>query len=123
MHAVVVPYQCPFCIFPPCPPCTAPSIVTAKTANFSAVSRPNAGITCLTPAAGIDPAAVGALVSPEASLGGSFLFGPFLAQAEVDATAADCSAGQFEVKTWTYDSSTPPQPTLTDGIAVSVIVP
>jgi hypothetical protein len=122
-RAVVAPYTCPFCIFPPCPPCTGPSLVSAKTASFSGVSRPSAGIMCLSPAAGIDPATAGALVSAETSLGAS-IFGPFLAHAEVDASGADCAAGEFEVKTWSYDfGTTPPTPTLYDSIGVSVIVP
>lgn len=65
----------------------------ARTKNFTAVSRPFTGGYCLTPAAGIDPSTLSAVVSPEwgDSIGADL-------QAYVYADAADC-AGKFEVIT------------------------
>jgi hypothetical protein len=62
----------------------------ARTKNFTAVSRLSTGLYCLTPAAGIDPSTLSAVVSPEwgGSLGADL-------QAYVYANAPEC-AGQFE---------------------------
>jgi hypothetical protein len=72
---------------------STPSFVTARTKNFTAVTRVDDGVYCLTPAAGIDPRAVAASTAEDFGLSDSDGF------VMVVGTGSDCSAGQFEVET------------------------
>jgi hypothetical protein len=72
---------------------STPSFVTARTKNFTAVTRADDGIYCLTPAAGIDPRAVATSTAEDFGLSDTDGF------VMVVGSGADCSAGQFEVET------------------------
>jgi hypothetical protein len=72
---------------------TTPSLVTARTKNITAVSRPSTGTYCLTPAAGIDPRTVATVASED------FELSPVDGIVQVTGTGTDCPAGQFEVQT------------------------
>lgn len=87
--------------------------------NFTAVSHPETGVYCLTPAAGIDPTLAPAVVSPEwADSHGADLL------AEWDSTGSfaggPCNTGDFVVRTFQLPSGTP---TPSDEVAFVVIVP
>jgi hypothetical protein len=88
-----------------------PSFVAARTKNFTAVTRAQQGVYCLTPAAGIDPRTVATAATEDFDLSTVDGF------VEVNGTGAACPAGQFEVDT--DDAGGTP----TDGIAFHLIVP
>jgi collagen triple helix repeat protein len=97
-------------------PSTAPSsleatLVGAQTSNITAVRQPRAGVYCLTPGAGINPASEAAVASPEVSEGNKE---PALVA--VNAQAGDCP-GDFEVDT--YDPETK---ALAHGYAFAIVV-
>ena len=87
--------------------------------NFTAVSHPDTGVYCLTPAAGIDPTLAPAVVSPEwaDSHGWDLL-------TEWDSTGSfaggPCSTGDYVVRTFQLPGGTP---TPSDEVAFVVIVP
>jgi collagen triple helix repeat protein len=71
----------------------APALVTARTINFTAVSRPSVGVYCLTPASGVDAQAtspLAALDSPNSPSG---------VAVAVDTSGGDCAADAVEVRT------------------------
>jgi hypothetical protein len=70
---------------------------SARTRNFTAVSRPSTGLYCLTPAPSIDPTASPAYVTVEwsSSLGNSLA-------AFHRSTGTGCAAGQFAVLTFDF---------------------
>jgi hypothetical protein len=90
---------------------TTPSFVTARTKNFTAVTRVDDGIYCLTPATGIDPRAVATVAAEEFGLSSTDGF------VMVVGSGSDCSAGQFEVETDDLDGDP------TNDIAFNLLVP
>ena len=90
---------------------SSPSFVTARTKNFTAVTRVDDGVYCLTPAAGIDPRAVATSTAEDFGLSDSDGF------VMVVGAGSDCSAGQFEVETDDLDGDA------TNDIAFDLIVP
>jgi hypothetical protein len=90
---------------------TTPSFVTARTKNFTAVTRVDEGIYCLTPAAGIDPRTVATATAQEFELSSTDGF------VMVVGSGSDCPAGQFEVETDDLDEDP------TNDIAFNLIVP
>lgn len=95
-----------------------PSIVAGRQKNMTAVSRVGTGTYCLTPAAGIDATATFAVATPELSLSGSSLATDNILLSYVVASAADCPAGDFEVKTYARTMTA-----LSDAVAFAVVVP
>jgi hypothetical protein len=73
---------------------STPSLVAARTKNFTAVSRPGVGVYCLTPAAEIDARAVASVASVDYGI--SAVRGV----AEVRGSGLGCPAGDFEVETY-----------------------
>jgi hypothetical protein len=73
---------------------STPSLVAARTKNFTAVSRPGVGVYCLTPAAGIDARAVASVASVDYGISG------VRGVAEVRGSGLGCPAGDFEVETY-----------------------
>jgi hypothetical protein len=73
---------------------SGPALIPARTKNFKSVKRVGPGRYCLTPAAGIDPTKVSAVVSPEHS----FSSGSDL-EAYTEQPKAACAANEFEVFT------------------------
>jgi hypothetical protein len=90
---------------------TTPSLVTARTKNFSAVTLKDDGEYCLTPATGIDPGAVPIATSEDFDRSSTDGF------VMVVGSAPDCSAGQLEIETDDLDGDP------TNEIAFDVIVP
>jgi hypothetical protein len=90
---------------------TTPSLVTARTKNISAVTRPATGTYCLTPAAGVDPRTVATAATVDFALSTEDGF------VQVTGTGVDCPAGQFEVQTDDIDGD------LADTISFHLIVP
>ncbi len=99
---------------------TQANLIPGQTAGFTGVSQGSptgssgGGIYCLAPAAGINPAADTAAVSPEVSYSSSEAPGVIA----VNAKGAHCPAGQFEVDTYAPGTTTP-----TSGYAFTIIVP
>jgi hypothetical protein len=90
---------------------STPSLVAARTKNFTAVTRTDDGVYCLTPAAGIDPRAVATSTAEDFGL--SDTDGLVM----VVGSGSDCSAGQFEVETDDLDGDP------TNDIAFDLVVP
>jgi hypothetical protein len=90
---------------------TTPSLVTARTKNISAVTRPATGTYCLTPAAGVDPRTVATAATEDFALSTEDGF------VQVSGTGVDCPAGQFEVQTDDIDGDP------ADTISFHLIVP
>ena len=90
---------------------STPSFVAARTKNFTAVTRVDDGVYCLTPAAGIDPRAVATSTAEDFELSDTDGF------VMVVGTGSNCSAGQFEVETDDLDGDA------TNDIAFDLIVP
>ena len=90
---------------------STPSFVAARTKNFTAVTRVDDGVYCLTPAAGIDPRAVATSTAEDFELSDTDGF------VMVVGSGSDCSAGQFEVETDDLDGDA------TNDIAFYLIVP
>ncbi|HEV3093283.1 MAG TPA: hypothetical protein VGY30_02080 [Solirubrobacteraceae bacterium] len=93
-----------------------PALIAAQTANITGVSEPSAGVYCLAPAAGINPATDTAVASPEVSYSSGGLPGVVAVNAQ---RAPHCALTDFEVDT--YAPGAPPTPA--SGYAFSVIVP
>jgi hypothetical protein len=94
----------------------AASLISAQTANITAVSEVKPGVYCLAPAAGINPATETAAVSPEVSYSSGGVPGVIA----LNAQDTDCPANNFEVETYTPGSATP---TLASGYAFTIVVP
>jgi hypothetical protein len=90
---------------------STPSLVAARTKNFTAVTRTDDGVYCLTPAAGIDPRAVATSTAEDFGL--SDTDGLVM----VVGSGSDCSAGQFEFETDDLDGDP------TNDIAFDLVVP
>jgi hypothetical protein len=90
---------------------STPSLVAARTKNFTAVTRTDDGVYCLTPAAGIDPRAVATSTAEDFGLSDTDGF------VMVVGSGSDCSAGQFEVETDDLDGDP------TNDIAFYLVVP
>jgi hypothetical protein len=90
---------------------STPSLVAARTKNFTAVTRTDDGVYCLTPAAGIDPRAVATSTAEDFGLSDTDGF------VMVVGSGSDCSAGQFEVETDDLDGDP------TNDIAFDLVVP
>jgi hypothetical protein len=100
-------------IQPTSPPATAPSVIAAQSSNITAVSEVKEGIYCLTPTAGINPAADTATVSPEVS----YSAGKAPGVIALNAQDSDCPTGNFEVETYAPASTSP-----TGGYAFTILV-
>ena len=92
-------------------PGPAPVFVPGQTANFTSVTFVAPNVYCLTPAAGINPAAASPAVSAAAAAGI-----PSLATL----SQTGCAAGQIGVQTYNYPSGSP---AASNGVAFTVIVP
>jgi hypothetical protein len=90
---------------------STPSLVAARTKNFTAVTRTDDGVYCLTPAAGIDPRAVATSTAEDFGLSDTDGF------VMVVGSGSDCSAGQFEVETDDLDGDP------TNDMAFYLVVP
>jgi hypothetical protein len=93
---------------------SAANLIAAETSHITSVSEPLAGVYCLVPAAGINPAADTATVSPEVSYSSSG--GPGVIA--LNAQGKDCPAGDFEVQTYAPPGAT----TLTSGYAFTILI-
>ncbi len=94
----------------------SPSLVAQQTLGITAVTEPSPGVYCLTPTAGITAASDAPAVSAETSHSANGLPGLIA----VDASAAQCVSGQFEVKTYN-PASVAAGPS--DGYAFTIVVP
>jgi|HubBroStandDraft_3_1064219.scaffolds.fasta_scaffold177754_1 hypothetical protein len=96
------------------------NLITGQTSNITGVSQTSptglssGGIYCLAPAAGINPAADTAAVSPEVS----YSSGEAPGIIAVNAKGTHCPAGQFEVDTYAPGGTTP-----TSGYAFTIVIP
>lgn len=93
---------------------TKPLLIAGQTANITSVAEPDPGVYCLSPAAGINPAAETAVASPEASYSSEGKVGVVA----VNAQRTNCSSG-FEVDTYAALGTA----TTTSGYAFAVLVP
>jgi Collagen triple helix repeat (20 copies) len=91
------------------------TLIASQTSNITSVSEVSAGIYCLAPAAGINPAADTAAVSPEVSYSSGK--GPGLIA--LNAQRTDCPAGDFEVETYPPTGGTQ----AASGYAFTIVVP
>jgi len=73
---------------------TPPTLDVSRTMNFTAVSRPNDGIYCLTPASHVDLAAVPGIATPEWEYSSGSDLQVYVAEA-----GGRCSPGDLEVIT------------------------
>jgi hypothetical protein len=94
---------------------TGPSLVAARTKNFTAVSRPSTGIYCLTAAPGIAESGSSPIVGVEwiGSLGNNLF-------AQNVEGGFGCSAGQFGVRTFTLSGG---NLVLSDSVNFHILVP
>ncbi len=76
--------------------------VASNVSNFTAVTEPKAGVYCLTPAAGVPTTAAAVVLTPETS----YSSGGKPGIVALDAKAADCPAGNFEVETYAPTEAT-----------------
>ena len=90
------------------------TIVAAKSRNFVSVRRPVTGVYCVTPAAGISPANSAAFVTVEWGNSG----GIDLLAFNVDANTTDCTAAEFDVRTYTGSP-----PVLGNNVAFQILIP
>jgi hypothetical protein len=88
-------------------------MVVAQTAHIVSVSEPSEGVYCLLPAAGINPAADTATVSPEISYSKPEAPGVIA----LNAKAEGCPTGDFEVETYAPGGKTP-----TTGYAFTILI-
>jgi hypothetical protein len=79
---------------PAAPP--AANLIATQSANIGSVSQPSAGIYCIVPAAGINPATDTAAVSPEVS----YSSGEAPGTVAVNAQRKHCPSSDFEVDTF-----------------------
>lgn len=92
---------------------TAASLISSQTSNITGITEPVAGVYCLAPAAGINPAGETAVVSPEVS----YSSGEAPGVVALDAQRKHCPASDFEVDTYAPGTST-----LTTGYAFSILI-
>jgi hypothetical protein len=90
---------------------TTPSLVTARTKNITAVTRPADGTYCLTPTAGIDPRTVATAATED------FALSTDDGIVQVAGTGVDCPTGRFEVQTDDTDGD------LVNTVSFHLIVP
>ncbi len=90
-------------------------LIAAQTSNIASVHRVGTGIYCVAPAAPINPATEPAAVTGEAS----YSTGGPVPLTVLEAQRKDCSAGEFEVRT--YDAKLPTAPVNT--VAFAIVVP
>ncbi len=91
-----------------------PTLIAAQSKNVASVSEPSAGVYCLTPAAGIDPAADAAVASPESSYSKEGKVGLIA----VNAQSSNCH-GPFEVDTYEAAGDSAPK----TGYAFTLVIP
>lgn len=96
-------------------PGSPPTVIAAQSSGIGAVSNPSSGIYCLT-VAGASSTSTPAIVSAEHSHSSGGVIG----LAQLDATASDCAAGQFEVRTYDLSGGAP---ALDSGVAFAIVVP
>lgn len=89
-----------------------PALIAARTKNFTSVTHPSSARYCLTPAAGIDPNTVPAVVSPEHANSS----GPIDLAAYTEEPQSICPANQFEVLTVQAGVGS-------DNVSFTIIVP
>jgi hypothetical protein len=70
--------------------------VPGQVSNFTGVTEPKAGVYCLAPAAGVPTTAAAVVLTPETS----YSSGGKPGLIALNAKAADCPAGNFEVETY-----------------------
>jgi hypothetical protein len=92
---------------------TQVTLVGGQTSNVTAVSEPQAGVFCLTAAAGIEPATDAAVVAPEVGYGSAKSPGVVA----VNAQGGACAAGEFQVDTYNPSSMT-----LAAGYAFTILI-
>jgi hypothetical protein len=82
-----------------------------RSKNITGVTNPDPGFFCITPAAGIDAATTGAVVTPDFS-NDDTVSGSFAKQAitEWDSSATDCPTGTLEVQTFRREVTTAADP-------------
>jgi hypothetical protein len=99
-------------------PGSSPSFEAARTKNFSAVVHQGTGVYCLTPSGGVTEAGTAPVVTVE--YGNSS--GDNLAAYWDDGTGGNsCTAGQFEVATFTFTAGG--NNVLSDNVAFTIAVP
>jgi hypothetical protein len=96
---------------------SAATLIAGQTSNVTGVTEPQAGVYCLAPAAGINPATDAAAASPEVG----YSSGEKVGMVAVNAKATHCPPGDFEVDTYA-----PPTPTagatLATGYAFTIVI-
>jgi hypothetical protein len=92
-------------------------LVPALTKNFTACSRPEVGVYCLTPAAGINPTTSLAFVTVEWGRSSGNSLAAFVEDAGFFGSTDTCGTSAFEVQT--YDFS----PKASDKVAFYILVP
>lgn len=102
-----------FAVVQPTSP-TKPVLIVGQTSNITSVSEPTIGIYCITPAAGINPAADAAVASPEVGYSSKEEVGLIA----VNAKSIHCP-GNFEVDTYKPGAT----PSLASGYAFTIVVP
>lgn len=94
---------------------SAASLIPAQTSHITGVGEPKAGIYCLVPAAGINPATDTAAATPEVSYSSSHTPGVIA----LNAQGTDCPPGDFEVETYAPGVKLE----LASGYAFTIVVP
>jgi hypothetical protein len=92
---------------------TAANLIASQTSNITGVTEVSEGIYCLAPAAGINPAADTAAVSPEVS----YSSGKAPGAIALNAQRTDCPTADFEVETYAPGGATP-----AGGYAFTVLI-
>jgi Collagen triple helix repeat (20 copies) len=105
-----------YAVIQPTSPTTA-SLVSGQTSNITGVSEVKPGVYCLAPAAGVNPAAGTAVVSPEVSYSSGTGIDKEPGVVALNAQHSDCPAGDFEVDTYPQGKIEPES-----GYAFSIIV-
>jgi hypothetical protein len=95
---------------------TAANLISGQTSNITAVSEVSAGVYCLAPAAGINPATDTAAVSPEVSYSSPKAPGVIA----LNTQHTDCPTGDFEVETYAPGKTEPKPET---GYAFTIVIP
>lgn len=93
---------------------TAANLISSQTSNITGVTEVSAGIYCIAPAAGINPATDTAAVSPEVSYSTENKPGVIA----LNAQHTGCSAGSFEVETYAPGGTGP-----ATGYAFTIVIP
>jgi hypothetical protein len=96
-------------------PAAAARFISGQSANITAVNEVKPGVYCLTTAAGINPEADTAAVSPEVSYSAP---GKAPGVIALNAQHSDCPAGNFEVETYPQASEKPES-----GFAFTIVIP